>query len=55
LQNSVSAGLRSDAEALAVFRPTGYKTAFFKGSSFKTEVLKEARHYRGKNEKMKEL
>jgi hypothetical protein len=37
LQNSVDF-----AEALAVFRPTGYKAAFFRGSSFKTEVLKEA-------------
>jgi hypothetical protein len=36
LQNSVSF-----AEALAVFRPTGCKTAFFKGYSFKTKVLKE--------------
>jgi hypothetical protein len=36
LQNSVSF-----AEALAVFRPTAYKTAFFSGCSFKTEVLKE--------------
>jgi hypothetical protein len=36
LQNSVSF-----AEALAVFRPAGYKTAFFRGCSFKTEVLKE--------------
>jgi hypothetical protein len=30
------------AEALAVFRPAGCKTAFFTGCSFKTEVLKEA-------------
>jgi hypothetical protein len=29
------------AEALAVFRPMAYKTAFFSGCSFKTEVLKE--------------
>jgi hypothetical protein len=29
------------AKALAVFRPTAYKTAFFSGCSFKTEVLKE--------------
>jgi hypothetical protein len=29
------------AEALAVFRPTACKTAFFNGCSFKTEVLKE--------------
>jgi hypothetical protein len=34
LQNSVSADLRSDAEVLAIFR----------GSSFKTEVLKEVRY-----------
>jgi hypothetical protein len=34
-QNSVSFD-----EALAVFRPTAYKTAIFKGCSFKTEVLK---------------
>jgi hypothetical protein len=31
-------------EALAVFRPTGCKTAFFRGYSFKTEVLKEAQY-----------
>jgi hypothetical protein len=31
LQKSVTANLRFDAQALAVFRPTGYKTAFFSG------------------------
>jgi hypothetical protein len=39
LQNSVSF-----AEALAVFRPRAYKTAFFSGCSFKTEVLKEPQY-----------
>jgi hypothetical protein len=39
LQNSVSF-----AEARAVFRSTGCKTAFFRGCSFKTEVLKEPLH-----------
>jgi Holliday junction DNA helicase RuvA len=36
LQNSVSF-----AQALAVFRPTGYKTAFFNGCCCKTEVLQQ--------------
>jgi hypothetical protein len=35
-QNSVSFD-----EAIAVFRPTAYKTAVFKGCSFKIEILKE--------------
>jgi hypothetical protein len=48
-QNSVSFD-----EALAVFRPTNlrfgaYKTAIFKGCSFKTEVLKEPLFYKNKS------
>ena len=40
LQNPVSADLRSDAEALAVFRPRAYKTVLFRDCPFKTEILK---------------
>jgi hypothetical protein len=36
LQNSVSF-----AQAIAVFRPTDYKTAFFSGCCCKTEVLQQ--------------
>jgi hypothetical protein len=35
-------------EPLAVFRPAAYKTALFKGCSFKTEVLKEPQYTKNK-------